>query len=186
MRRPTAKAVPGGDQNAVGSELLWRTVRGDGGLALPIFVRTPQPKVRCPRSARAMRRASASSGRCGFHCRCERPWHSRHGMFDSARPHRASPLRGWRLCASPNRLQALTYPSGSALRAACGSLSHSVRLAGFPGYEPAGLRLARTRVSMSRKPMDKFSFPSKFRFILSAPWTATAPRRRAHNQMTAE
>ncbi|MBN8456501.1 MAG: hypothetical protein J0M04_01455 [Verrucomicrobia bacterium] len=37
--------MPVGDQNAVGSELLWRTVRGDGGLALPIFVRTPQPKV---------------------------------------------------------------------------------------------------------------------------------------------
>ena len=130
--QPTAKAVPVGDQNAVGSELLWRTVRGDGGLALPVFVRTPQPKVRCPRSARAMRRASASSGRCGFHYRCERPWHSRHGLFDSARPHRASPLRGWRVRACPNRLQALTHPSVHALRAACGSLSHSVRLAGFP------------------------------------------------------
>ena len=45
MRQPTAKAVPIGDGNVVGSELLWRTVRGDGGLALPVFVGTPQDKL---------------------------------------------------------------------------------------------------------------------------------------------
>ena len=42
MRQPTAKAVPIGDGNVVGSELLWRTVRGDGGLALPYSSERPK------------------------------------------------------------------------------------------------------------------------------------------------
>ncbi len=33
----------------------WETVRDDGGLASPVFVRTLQDKLNCPRSAHAMR-----------------------------------------------------------------------------------------------------------------------------------
>jgi hypothetical protein len=42
VRQPTARTVPIGNETRVGSELLWKTVRSDGGLAFPIFVRTPQ------------------------------------------------------------------------------------------------------------------------------------------------